>query len=348
MDILGFEKLIYHRDKLDSLARNKPQFPIHATVSLGNYCNHKCLWCTAYEYQLDKARMIDFDSLLNWLTRARDRGLKAIGYVGNGEPTTYPRFAELVHAVNGLGLQQGMFTNAYLLDRYEQEVLDCFTYLRVSLDAGSADMHARMHDVRPTHYPKIMDNLTSIVTKREAGTPTIGIQYATHHQNLSDLYEAAREAAEMGVDYLSVKPVFNRGSVGERIEKNQLTFEALNPVVAKIRQDFESRTFTIYCRPHQILSEEANRNVLQYDRCVAGFFNLNIYEDGTLVYCGPHRIPVGTIDDDLESVERAILDLSHKLDLSKCPGGCRYHGMNHLVHTVLHPEAAQQYHANFL
>ena len=81
MDILGFEKLIYHRDKLDKLARGEKQFPIHVTLSLGNYCNHKCLWCTAYEYQLDKAKMMDFDLLLEWLTKARERGLKAVGHV---------------------------------------------------------------------------------------------------------------------------------------------------------------------------------------------------------------------------------------------------------------------------
>ncbi|WP_420404970.1 radical SAM protein [Nisaea sp.] len=348
MDILGFEKLIYHRDKLDKLARGEKQFPIHVTLSLGNYCNHKCLWCTAYEYQLDKAKMIDFDQLLDWLTRARDRGLKAVGYVGNGEPTAYPRFAELVKAVHDLGIEQGMFTNGYLLDRYEQEILDYFTYLRISLDAGSSEMHAWMHDVRAQHYPKIMENLSSILTKRTRGTPTIGIQYATHHHNLSDLYKAAGNAAEIGADYFSVKPVFNRGSVGERIDKNNLTYEDITPIVAKARQDFESRGFTIYYRPHQILSEEADRNVLQYDRCVAGFFNLNVYEDGAVIYCGPHRIPVGTMDDDLDRIEDNILALSSKLDLSKCPGGCRYHGMNHLVHTVLNPEAANQYHKNFL
>lgn len=348
MDILGFEKLIYHRDKLDKLARDEPQFPVHVTLSLGNYCNHRCLWCTAYEYQLDKAKMMDFDKLVDWLTRASQRGLKAVGYVGNGEPTAYPRFGELVRKVNALGLQQGMFTNAYLLDRFEQDVLDCFTYFRVSLDAGSADMHARMHDVRAQHYPKIMKNLASIVAKRKGRTPTIGIQYATHHENVSDLYQAMKNAAEIGVDYFSVKPVFNRGSVGERIEKNRLTFEELTPLVAKARQDFESRTFSVYYRPHQIMSEEADHNVLQYDRCVAGFFNLNVYEDGAVIYCGPHRIPVGTMDDDLDKIERNILSLSRKLDLSKCPGGCRYHAMNHLVHTVLNPTAEDEYHMNFL
>ena len=63
-----------------------------------------------------------------------------------------------------------------------------------------------------------MDNVRAMVAGRKNGLPTVGIQYATHHQNLDDLLASAAMAAEIGVDYFSVKPVFNRGSVGERIE----------------------------------------------------------------------------------------------------------------------------------
>ena len=348
MDFLGFEKLIYHHEKIAKIGAGTPQFPVHATLSLGNYCNHRCLWCTAYEYQQAKAKQIDYDSILSWLTRAAGRGLKAVGYVGNGEPTAFKRFDELTREIGALGLQQGMFTNGYLLDRYEQEVLQHFTYIRISLDAGTTKTHAAMHDVSESHYEKIVENLRRLIAKREKGTPTVGIQFATHHENLGDLAACAKMAAEIGADYLSVKPVFNRGSVGERIEKNRLTHETLAPVVAEIRHDFERPDFRIFFRPFQVLSEEADRNILPYDRCVAGFFNLNVYEDRQLVYCGPHRISVGTIDDDLEEVEKRIMALSDKLDLSRCPAGCRYHAMNHLVDSVIHPERAAPYHPNFL
>lgn len=349
MDFLGFEKLLYHPEKLAKLRDGQPQFPVHATVSLGNYCNHRCLWCTAYEYQQSLAKQIDAEALIGWLAKARDRGLKAVGYVGNGEPTAHKQFSEIVRSTADLGLDQGMFTNGYLLDRFEDVILSHFTYIRISLDAGSTEMHARMHDVRESHFEKIMANLERIVARREnSHRPTIGIQYATHHLNLSDLLVSAARAASIGVDYFSVKPVFNRGSVGERIEKNQLTYEDLAPVVAQARKEYERPDFKIFFRPFQIQSEEADRNVLVYDRCVAGMFNLSVYEDGDLVYCGPHRIPVGTLDDDLETVEQAILELSTKLDLSRCPGGCRYHALNHLVDTVVNPDRASQYHPNFL
>ncbi len=347
MDILGFEKAIYHYDKIEKLRQGVPQFPVHATVSLGNYCNHKCLWCTVYKYQQSLATTIPYDKLMNFLSRARFRGLKAVGYVGNGEPTAFPEFGRLVAEIDALGLQQGMFTNGLLLDRFEDEVLDCFTYVRISLDAGSTEVHDEMHDVRG-HFDRIIANVARIIERRTGPNPTLGIQYATHHRNLHDLHEAVRIARDIGADYFSVKPVFNRGSVGARIEKNQLTFEDLNPAVAKARQDFEGRDFKIYFRPFQIMSEEEDRNVLPYDRCVAASFNVNIYEDETIVGCGPRRVPGGRLDDDFEDIERRILELPGKLDLSKCPGGCRYHALNHIVDTVLNPSRSDQFHANFM
>jgi len=347
MDILSFDKLLYHPDKVDRLRRNERQFPVHVTLSLGNYCNHRCLWCTAYEYQLSKAKHMDYDKLMSFIERASKRGLKAVGYVGNGEPLAYPKFRELSAAVNALGLQQGMFTNGYLLDRYMDEALNHFTYIRFSLDAGSPETHAAMHDVA-NQYERIIDNAAALIAQRRNKLPTVGIQFATHHLNMHDLPASAKMASEIGVDYFSVKPVFNRGSVGERIEKNNLTFDELTPMVAEIRRQYESPDFKIYYRPHQIMSEAADRNILNYGRCVAGFFNLNVYEDEKLVYCGPNRIPVGTLDDDLDDVEDRIMKLSTRLDLSKCPAGCRYHALNHLADTLVDPDQAAPYHPNFL
>lgn len=349
MDVLGFEKLIYHYEKIENIKNDRPQFPVHLTVSLGNYCNHGCLWCTVYAAQEEKARHADFDRMLDFFSRGKDRGLKAVAYVGNGEPTAYPRFGELIGAVNELGLDQAMFTNGYLLDRHMDTVLNAFTYLRISLDAGSTKVHDAMHDVTG-HFDRIIENLVELVKRRRDKLPTVGIQYATHHLNLDDLYNCAKISAGIGVDYLSVKPVFNwgGGANADRIERNTLTALELAPEVARIQKDFESSEFKIFYRPFQIDSVAEDRNVLEYDRCVAGFFNLNMYENGQLTCCSPHKVSVGSIDDDLDQIEERILETTSNLDLSKCPPSCRYHPMNHLVDTVLNTDRGLEFHKNFI
>lgn len=348
MNFLTFDKILYHPENIVAIKKRTPIFPVHATISLGNFCNHKCLWCTAYEYQLTNANLLDFDKIINFLIKAKERGLKAITYVGNGEPTAYPKFKELVTKIAELGIEQGMFTNGYLLNRYEEEVLNYFTWIRISLDAGSTQMHNYMHDVT-NHFDKIIENTQSIISKRTNNSPTVGIQFATHHKNISDLYQSASIAKAIHADYFSIKPVFNRGSVGEKIEKNSLTHEDITPIAEKIQHNFQSNDFQVFYRPHQILSHEQEHTIFNYSMCVAGFFNVNIYEDDKIIYCGPHRISVGKITDDLDSIEKNIVALSDKLDLTKCPAGCRYHELNHLVDTILHPESvSKQHHTNFI
>lgn len=343
MSFLDFDKILYHPENVIAVRDNQPIFPVHATISLGNFCNHKCLWCTAYEYQLDKSNLLDFDKILAFLDKARHRGLKAVTYVGNGEPTAYPRFKELVTKIAEMGIEQGMFTNGYLVDKFEDEVLNYFTWIRISLDAGSTEIHNKMHDVK-NHFNRIMANTQRLIERRKDKSPTVGIQYATHHENIDDLYKSAQLSKEIKTDYFSIKPVFNRGSVGERIEKNNLTHDEITPIAQKIKADFEDNSFSIFYREHQILSHEQEKTIFNYQKCVAGFFNVNIYEDDKIIYCGPHRISVGKITDDLDSIEQNIVKLSDKLNLSICPAGCRYHELNRLVDGIISPEKVRKTH----
>ena len=125
------------------------------------------------------------------MTSARSRGLAAVGYVDNGEPTAYPEFAEMTQRVNELGIEQGMFTNGYLLHRYMDEMLNYFTYVRISLDARSTPVHNAMHVVNG-HFDRIIENVRMVVAGRKDKLPTVGVQYATHHENIALVIVLAR------------------------------------------------------------------------------------------------------------------------------------------------------------
>jgi len=348
MSFLDFDKILYHPENILAAKNNTVIFPVHATISLGNFCNHKCLWCTAYEYQLDKANLLDFDKIISFLKKAKKRGLKAVTYVGNGEPTAYPRFRELVTQIAELGIEQGMFTNGYLMNKYEAEILKYFTWIRVSLDAGSTEVHNHMHDVK-NHFDRIIKNTKSLVDKRIDASPTIGIQYATHHENIHDLLNCAKLAKNINTDYFSIKPVFNRGSVGERIDQNNLTHNEITPIANKIISELKDTKFNVFYREHQVLSHEQEKTIFNYSKCVAGFFNVNIYEDDRIIYCGPHRVSVGKITDALDKIESKIVKLAKKLDLSKCPAGCRYHSLNKMLEDISNPiSVTKKQHVNFI
>ncbi len=336
-NFLSFDKLIYHPEKLTGFKKDKNVFPLTATVSLGNYCNHGCLWCSTAYWRQDDSNSIDFLKLTKWLKKAEKRGLKGVGYVGNGEPLAYKDFSKLVEYVRKLNLDQGVFTNGFLIDRFHNQLLDNFTYVRISLDAGSDKIHSELHDAPMHHFKKIIKNLELLVKSRKNKSPTIGVQYATHQRNISDLKNCVAICKDIGVDYLSIKPVFDRGSVNEKIEKNSLTKHQIEDEVMNLKK-LEDSHFKIFFREHQFESENVGYNILPYDRCYAGYFGVNVYENGDITGCGPHHMNVGNLDTNLGDLEKNIIELSKSLDLKNCPAGCRFHPMNRLLHKLKNSE----------
>ena len=334
---LGFNKLIYHPEKLVGLKTKQNIFPVTATLSLGNYCNHGCLWCSTAYFRKSDATKINFQKILNWIQSASKRGLAGIGYVGNGEPLAYNKFGELATKIGELGLNQGIFTNGYLIDRYKDILIKYFTYIRISLDAGTSEIHSWLHDVKNNHFDKIILNLENLIKDRKEKKPTIGVQFATHQHNINDLLKCAKITKEIGVDYLSIKPVFDRGSVKDKIEKNTLKKEDFDRAYNEILH-LADDNFKIFYRPQQIIAEENEQNMLVYKKCYASFFGINIYENGDITGCGPHHELVGNLDTPLDQIEDNILKLIDKLDLVKCPSGCRYHGLNYLLHKIMNKE----------
>lgn len=332
--ILGFGKLIYHPEKIIGVKQGKNAFPITATVSLGNYCNHACLWCSTYFWQQETSNTIDYNKLTKWVNKASLHGLKSIIYVGNGEPLAYKKFPDLTKFIFEKKLDQGIFTNGFLINRYFQELEKFFTFVRISLDAGSSKVHSKLHDVPESHFPKIIDNIKNLVKKRKNKIPTIGIQFATHQENINDIENSVKIAKDIGVDYFSIKPVFDRGSVNKKIKKNSLSKDDFDKAFENVAK-YISNEFKIFYRPQQIISESNNQNMLIYNKCYAGFFGVNVYEDGSITGCGPHHIPVGHLDTPLKKLEKNIINLSNKLDLKNCPSGCRYHPLNFQLHKIL-------------
>ena len=130
----------------------------------------------------------------------------------------YKKFPDLTKFIFEKKTRSRYFTNGFLINRYFQELEKFFTFVRISLDAGSSKVHSKLHDVPESHFPKIIDNIKNLVKKKNK-IPTIGIQFATHQENINDIENSVKIAKDIGVDYFSIKPVFDRGSVNKKIKK---------------------------------------------------------------------------------------------------------------------------------
>ena len=342
---LNFEKLLFNPELLLKLKTGEQFFPIHMIVSLTNYCNHKCIWCTVYKYQKEEARFFETDKLLGFLQQASELGLKAITYVGNGEPTLHPDFGKITRKVNEFGIEQGIFTNGARLDKFSQHYLDYFSFVRFSLDGYDNDSHFKTHGVK-NQFDKIAAGIASLVEKRKDQAIQIGVQYVFHNYNYEGIHEIAKICKSSGVDYLSYKPAFNRGAMEIRGKKNTLTLKDITDKISSIRLEFEDEEFKVFFREFQ--TKSIDTNVLRTDNCYAGFLSLMLYEDESIVICGPHKVEIATINDSPEDIIKELYDKVPKLDVSKCPGGCRYHSLNRILHLLHHPDECMFMNNNFI
>ena len=104
MNPLSMHKVFYHLDNMRAITTGEFPFPIHFIVGLTTRCNHRCKWCSALsDSHVDKMD-VDLEVLLASLRTGKRHGLKAVTYVGQGEPLLYSDFATLVGEVSKIGL----------------------------------------------------------------------------------------------------------------------------------------------------------------------------------------------------------------------------------------------------
>ena len=150
------------------------------------------------------------------------RGLKSVIVIGGGEPTTYPKFGEVMRAMKALGLRLGVVTNGTGMAKIA-EIADCLApqdWVRLSLDSGSDETFQAMHKPRK---PVTLDEICAGVAPAKAVNPRfkVGFSYiitwkgceandAKIVENLHEMTLAARRARDAGFDYISFKPFLVR------------------------------------------------------------------------------------------------------------------------------------------
>jgi organic radical activating enzyme len=101
--------------------------PVLVEISPTGYCNASCPWCF-FKAKHD-GEQINKYTMLKALKSMREIGVLAVNWTGGGEPTLHPDFNSFTKLANDLGLQQGLFTNAYKVIHNPER----FEWIRISL-----------------------------------------------------------------------------------------------------------------------------------------------------------------------------------------------------------------------
>jgi len=184
--------------------------PRQVSIALTNACDLACNYCFAPK---DPA-VQDFERVANWLDELDANGCLGVGF-GGGEPTLYPRLAELCHyATRHTGLAVTVTTHAHHLDdEFVTALAGCVHFIRVSMDGVGATYEA----LRGRSFAAFRCRLENV-----RSLAPFGINYVVNSRTLPDLDAATMLAAQVGaVEFLLLPelPVGGNGGIDNHTTK---------------------------------------------------------------------------------------------------------------------------------
>ncbi len=212
MDVRQFssDKILKHLDQVNAWLRGENPAPITVELDMTNVCNHRCPECSGWYFQNRNFDSLPLDLVRDVIRQLARAGVRGFIFTGGGEPLCHPHTKEVVRLAYNLGLDIGFITNGSLINEEIAGVLlECCTWLRISLDAASAKTFEMIHGMDGDAFNKVVDNialLTNMKDKLKSKT-TIGLGYLTSDFTKNEMYDMTILCKKLGVDYLQFRPM---------------------------------------------------------------------------------------------------------------------------------------------
>jgi radical SAM protein with 4Fe4S-binding SPASM domain len=178
----------------------------------------------------------------------KNGGTRGITIEGGGEPTVYPHFEETVEYTKKIGLGIGLITNGTI--DIKAELLKEFEWIRVSLDASSAEEYQRLKQV--SCFEKVLANIFTYA--QYCGT--VGVGYVVTNENIGSLESLVFRLREGKVSYVQFRPVVDCDEIypyGEDLSYLiQYQTENFVVIIDGMKENSSSGNFDLPCVCHSL------------------------------------------------------------------------------------------------
>src|SRR5687768_3790451 len=156
------------REIIDAIVANKPtRGPVHAELDLTDRCNVACYFCNQQDLRTKES--IPLPKLTDLIDELAETGLKSVRLSGGGDPLFHRDVLNVMDhlasknivvdnlTTNGVALTKEVATR--LVNGKAREVI-------FSLNAVDAPDYARMMQVKPALFDKVLENIRQLVAIR--------------------------------------------------------------------------------------------------------------------------------------------------------------------------------------
>lgn len=227
MSVYSDLKALHHTDRLAQLRAGRQIAPLHVQLIISDLCSQSCNFCS-YRWEgnvsnqlfhvlrpdgtknHNPARFIPYAKITEVLDDCRDMGVRAVQFTGGGEPTVHPDHLAAFRYALDSGLELALVTHGVLLKPETIETLTRAKWVRISLDAGTAETYAAVRRVPPSQFGRALSNLGAMCLARDKAKSdvVVGVGFVVTRDNWHEVIQAAKAAKDRGADNFRISAVF--------------------------------------------------------------------------------------------------------------------------------------------
>lgn len=357
-------KLIYHPHRVarfldagDDWEKMKNIYPLYVEISPVGACNHRCTFC-AVDYIGYKPVRLSFEVIERTLMEMGQQGVKSVMFAGEGEPMLHTDIDRMVAAASAAGIDTAMTTNASILsDAFVERALPLMSWIKASVNAGTAETYARIHQTKERDFQKVIGNLKRMVEARRNGgySCVLGVQILLLPENAAEIETLARICRdEIGLDYLVVKPYSQHTFSVTNLYQN-VDYQGYTELQSRL-STLNTDSFNVIYRENTMKKHD-DGGAQRYNKCQATpAFWAYIMATGAVYGCSAYlldpRFDYGNINESSfkdiwegESRQKNFFYVRKELDIHECRLNCRMDEVNRYLDRLVNQDVQ---HINFI
>ncbi len=357
-------KLIYHPQRVasfldakDDWEKMKKIYPLYVEISPVGACNHRCTFC-AVDYIGYKPTRLSLQYIERTLAEMGAKGVKSVMFAGEGEPMLHKEIDRMVMAAHAAGIDTAMTTNASVLsDAFVERALPLMSWIKASVNAGTAQTYARIHQTKESDFDRVMGNLKRMVEVRKSAgfSCVLGAQIVLLPENAGEVETLARICRdEIGLDYLVVKP-YSQHASSVTTTYQEINYQGYAELQSKLSA-FNTDKFNVIYRENTMKKHDEG-DAGRYTSCHAtpAFWGY-IMSTGAVYGCSAYlldpRFDYGNINklsfSDIwegEGRHKNFVYVREELDIRECRLNCRMDEVNRYLDRLIKQDVK---HINFI
>jgi radical SAM protein with 4Fe4S-binding SPASM domain len=343
MNSIDNHKLILHPSRVSEWMSKGDCAPLYVEFGLTNNCNHKCVFC-ALDYLENGKQYIGTEIMLKALEDMAKYGVKSIMFAGEGEPLLHRDVGLFAKIAKKNGIDVSITTNGVSLTKKKiEQCLPYLSWIRFSIDSGSAENYAKIHGTNKKDYEKVLENIQNAVEFKRINNleTTIGAQFLMIPQNREEASRLAKRLKKIGVDNLQIKPYSHHPSSTNNLCVDMHEYNLIEDSL----KEFEDGNFKLIFRKATIERVAEEKNYLE---CRGLSFMALVDANGNVMPCNIFyqnkdffygNLNKQNFRDIWEGEKRQkVIKNINKEGLKNCRGGCRLDPINRYLQRLKNPE----------